>query len=322
MYRFWDTIIEPILVDYQPKIIVEVGSSSGVNTKNLLGFCEQNNSFCHTIDPTEIGNYNIIKDDLDKYGKWHKLLSLDALKNVMGDVFLLDGDHNWYTVYEELKLIEANVVRDNLKLPLIFFHDTNWPYHRRDLYYDPATIPDEHKKPFAYKGIVPNRSELSETEGINSTLSNATTEGGEHNGVLTGVEDFLQNSSFGEKYTFCSVPHFHGLGLLYPTEQLQPSTVKKINQHFNFSEAVVQILQSTENERIKGLLAQDQLRRQLHEMGNCLHTATQQFNDLNELWKDQSKMVDDLNRAMGNKSFLRQKMYQLGRSMFRGTKGR
>ena len=68
----------------------------------------------------------------------------------------------------------------------------DWPYGRRDLYYQPDTIPAEFRHPFAEKGIVRGQSRLAEVGGLNSrNYQNALEEGGPKNGVLTAIEDFL-----------------------------------------------------------------------------------------------------------------------------------
>ena len=80
------------------------------------------------------------------------------------DCILIDGDHNWYTVYHELKVISD---RDLLKRGgMVFFHDVEWPYGRRDMYYQPETIPQEHRHNCAQKGIMWGQSELSEHGGF------------------------------------------------------------------------------------------------------------------------------------------------------------
>ncbi len=56
------------------------------------------------------------------------------------DAVILDGDHNWYTVYNELKLLSRQV-DDGRPYPLVLVHDIGWPYGRRDLYYDPDVDP-------------------------------------------------------------------------------------------------------------------------------------------------------------------------------------
>jgi len=126
------------------------------------------------------------------------------------DCILIDGDHNWYTVFNELNLIRQRA----LLRPggVIFFHDVGWPYGRRDLYYQPDTIPAQYRLPFKRKGVLRGQSALAETGGGNSHLCNAIREGGPRNGVLTAVEDFLAQHP--SEYQFCRIRVQHGLGIL------------------------------------------------------------------------------------------------------------
>ena len=52
---------------------------------------------------------------------------------------ILDGDHNYYTLSEELRLIAERA--SGARLPLLIFHDIGWPLARRDAYYAPERIP-------------------------------------------------------------------------------------------------------------------------------------------------------------------------------------
>ena len=79
------------------------------------------------------------------------------------DAALIDGDHNWYTVYHEMKAI-AEVARANgAPLPVMILHDVGWPYGRRDLYYAPDTIPEECRQPYAQKGMVAGPQQAAST---------------------------------------------------------------------------------------------------------------------------------------------------------------
>lgn len=64
-----------------------------------------------------------------------KGISLEVLPELHDtfDCILIDGDHNWYTVYHELKMIYD---RELLKRGgIVFLHDVEWPWGRRDMYY-------------------------------------------------------------------------------------------------------------------------------------------------------------------------------------------
>ena len=107
MRRFWETIIEPIAGILQPEVIVEIGSDRGDNTRNLLEFCQENDATLHVIDPLPKYDVSEWQEHYGDHLVFHRALSLDALPSIdRMDLVLIDGDHNWYTVFKELKLIE------------------------------------------------------------------------------------------------------------------------------------------------------------------------------------------------------------------------
>jgi len=143
----------------------------------------------------------------------HKAISLRALPVVRGpfDCILIDGDHNWYTVYNELRLIRE---RELLRIGgMIFFHDVSWPYGRRDMYYQPELIPEAYRHAFERKAVVKGRNELADTGHSEDRLCNAIQEGGERNGVLTAIEDFLKEHD--GDYYFWRVRRLHGMGIMW-----------------------------------------------------------------------------------------------------------
>ena len=98
----------------QPQSIVEVGSDTGLNTKNLLEFCEKNGSELHVVDPFPKYDVSEWQERYAGHAFFHTALSLNAIPLVEHfDVVLIDGDHNWYTVYNELKLIEKHSVGES-----------------------------------------------------------------------------------------------------------------------------------------------------------------------------------------------------------------
>lgn len=112
---------------------------------------------------------------------------------------------------------------------MVLLHDVCWPYARRDLYYDPATIPEEFRHKYAQKGLIPGRKDALDY-GLNSGMHNAIHEGGPKNGVLTAVEDFMIETD--EPMHFHSVPAFHGYGILVSEQRLAICP----DLHISFSE--------------------------------------------------------------------------------------
>jgi SAM-dependent methyltransferase len=209
MNHFADKYLKPYIVENGYRNICEIGASLGENTEKMLSL----DSITMTvIDPCF---------DADLLAKHHdgqrikvlKGLSLDILPTLSEqfDCILIDGDHNWYTVYNELRLIEE---RKLLKTDgTIFFHDVGWPYGRRDMYFQPEVIPAEFTHPYEKKGIIYGQSELAESGGSNAEHYNAVFEGGTRNGVLTAVEDFVKERR--DEYTFFYVEEEFGLGVLF-----------------------------------------------------------------------------------------------------------
>jgi hypothetical protein len=213
MKTFVHKFIAPLLRDRGWKSICEIGASAGETTDELL---KEPLAHYTVIDPC-------FDEDLEaKYADDSRVTvvkrnSLDALAaGVEGlpgapfDCILIDGDHNWYTVFNELRLIrERGALAPG---GYLFFHDVGWPYGRRDMYYQPETIPAEFRRPFARKGMVRGQSKLAEDGGICEQFCNALDEGGARNGVLTAIEDFVALSP-GE-YRFARVQFEFGLGIM------------------------------------------------------------------------------------------------------------
>ena len=214
MRTFVRHYIAPLARKLRWRAICEIGARTGTSTDILLKL--PLNSYT-IIDPGFDENLQM-KYAGDSRVHVVKCNSLDALAPDAGigpgvrfDCILIDGDHNWYTVFNELRLIRERTL---LKAGgYIFLHDVDWPYGRRDLYYQPETIPDEFRHPFAEKGIVRGQSRLAEVGGLNSrNYLNALEEGGPKNGVLTAIEDFL--ALHPGDYRFFMIRYQWGLGVL------------------------------------------------------------------------------------------------------------
>lgn len=217
MNRFWEPIIEPLLEALEPVVIVEIGSDEGLNTRNLITFARAAGATLHVIDP--LPKYE--PDDWVRESRgrlvFHRVPSLEAISTIeRPDMVLIDGDHNWHTVINELRAIEDKAAEGGNPLPVILLHDVSWPYGRRDLYYEPDRIPPTERQPYARGGIRPGQSDVDTAGGFNNHLANARHEGGPRNGVLTAVEDFMVSSDL--ELTLVVVPAFNGLGVLYRSD--------------------------------------------------------------------------------------------------------
>jgi hypothetical protein len=224
--RFWEKAIKPIILFAKPKIIVEIGSLAGESTFKLLDYCKYCGAQTIIVEPMPLFDVQALQHNYGDVAKVMQMFSLEALPQIdKYDLLLIDGDHNWYTVYNELKLAEKMAKRTG-RFPIVVLHDTDWPYGRRDMYYFPESIPEEMRKPSALRGLEPGRSELLESGGMNCTVYNALYEYGEQNGVLTAVEDFMRESHFKLKYY--QLYSNNGLGIIVPDDSPHHSIINYI----------------------------------------------------------------------------------------------
>ena len=99
-------------------------------------------------------------------------------------------------------------------MPLMMFHDVAWPHARRDTYYVPERIPEEHRQPLAHEVYLsPSNPGVSDDGGLPFVWA-AEREGGPRNGTLTALEDFVARRTGAPLAT---VPAFFGFGALWHT---------------------------------------------------------------------------------------------------------
>jgi len=219
MFPFWDIAIAPVIRASGARRVVEIGALRGETTARMF---EQlgPDSELHVIDP--LPQFDPAEHEAAFPGRYsfHRGLSHDVLPGLPAmDVALVDGDHNWFTVFHELEMLSTTARQAGQPLPILLCHDVGWPYGRRDLYYEPSRIPTEHRQPYRRAGIYPNRRKLAPKGGMNRTLANAEMEGGPRNGVMTGVDDFL--ATYDRPVRLVELPIYFGLAIAVETERLR-----------------------------------------------------------------------------------------------------
>ena len=189
--------------------VVEIGAYAGDLTGFLVKWGARSGARIGAIDPDP-------EPDLVKLADANPALdlvretSLDALGRIeLPDAVIIDGDHNYYTVSEELRLIGERA--QGSALPLLLFHDVCWPHARRDDYYAPDQVPEEHRQPIVEGGGVFPGEPGIRPGGLPFRFA-AAREGGPRNGVLTAIEDFVASS---DGLRLVIVPAFFGLGVVF-----------------------------------------------------------------------------------------------------------
>jgi hypothetical protein len=200
----------PCLDAVGARSVVEVGAYAGDFTRVLVAWAARSGATVQAIDPSPQPDL-IALAEANAGLELIRRTSLDALRDIpLPDAVVIDGDHNYFTVAEELRLIGERA--PGAELPLLLFHDVGWPHGRRDDYFDYDAIPPEARHPLANGdgGLYPGVRGLHR-DGLPYPRS-AAHEGGPGNGVLTAIEDFVAGR---ERLRLAVVPIFFGLGAVW-----------------------------------------------------------------------------------------------------------
>ena len=265
MNRFWNAAIRPILEAIDPEVIVEIGVDYGQTTRAILEM-PGSRAVLHAIDPAPQPNVDRWLETYPGRLVFHREASLNVIPHLPPfQVGLIDGDHNWYTVFNEFLLIAALAGNDPDRFPVLLFHDIGWPYGRRDLYYAHDRIPPEHRHPHARKGIKWGEADLAEDGGLNAQLQNALREGGERNGVLTGIEDAMAQTPI--EFDFIRIPAYFGLGILTPkARRAACPALSKVLDEIASGPGLLRFLATVEESRAQLQVVQQETTRELKRL--------------------------------------------------------
>jgi hypothetical protein len=237
--------------------VVEVGAEYGFFTRELLDWAADHDvERVAAIDPEP-------RPQLQQLATERKDLELIVAKSSealpdfeLTDAVIIDGDHNYFTVSEELRLVAA--AAGDRPLPLILLHDIGWPLARRDSYHAAATIPAEHRQPVAEPAFLhPDEPGTSE-RGLYYRCA-AAREGGPRNGVLTAVEDFLADRS---ELRLAILPPFFGLGVLWDSRAEAADSIASAVAPWDRNP----LLMRMEQKRVEHLVSEFQLMQKIDAM--------------------------------------------------------
>ncbi len=225
---FW-SLLKPLLDTLQPARLCEIGIGDGAFCERLVEYCTQKSAHYTGIDPTVSDAF--VTAHQSSCATFVRTPSLAALPDLdKQDIYFIDGDHNYYSVLNELHLSAG---ASGCHAPLIVLHDVCWPWARRDQYCAPDAIPEAYRHEYATDGgAMPGCSTLQE-DGFKGAESDyhyaaATHEGGARNGVLTAVEDFIESSGNAE-WKLIGIPVIFGMGILYHPEGMVPEVIRLLD---------------------------------------------------------------------------------------------
>lgn len=255
------------------KSILEVGAFQGELTRELLIWATENGARVTTIEPLP----NVpLKQVMADYPELEVLeeTSHDALRSLesLPDAMVIDGDHNYYTLFNELKIIGEKTGGD--LYPLTMFHDVGWPHARRDTYYAPDRIPEEHRQPLAHDmGLAPGNPGVTR-DGLPYEWA-AAAEGGPGNGVLTAIEDYMAEHA---DLRFAVIPVFFGFGILWSDQAPYAAEVASLVEAWDRNP----ILERLEGNRVFHLVKNHAMAQRIQELSERNARQEQLLRDMLE----------------------------------------
>ncbi|MEU8798981.1 class I SAM-dependent methyltransferase [Spirillospora sp. NPDC048819] len=157
----------------------------------------------------------------------------------VADLYVLDGDHNYAVVRGELAWIMKNAPD-----AVVVLNDVLWPCGRRDFYYQPSPVPPEDTHPATADGPTVWHDDLTPAgfvgDGVFTVAEHA---GGPRNGVLTAVEDTLDETG---GWRLHIVPAVFGFGILIRAGAPGADEISEVLRPYTSSN----LLATMENNRI------------------------------------------------------------------------
>ena len=210
MYNYYDLDIIPIILSrFKVNHIIISGFDDKSVVNLIFKYCDDNAASYTAIDFKDGVNNEFIQD-----------YTLNVLPNLSDyDAIFLNDDPNWYTVYNELNIINEN----NEEFPLVFICHNIFSHKRRDSYINPDVIPKEFRnefsKEFEYGNVL-----------IQDKFYHAIEENTSKNGVLTAIEDFIsENSSIG----MMDIKLLNGITILYPINNISKIRLGKLSEEIS-----------------------------------------------------------------------------------------
>lgn len=190
-------------------------------TQTLAAFCARKRGRLIAIDPTPAPGF-VGWAAAQRHVSHIASPSLDVVAALTGiDAWVIDGDHNYYTVFNELTAADALARRERTPLLAVLQH-VGWPCARRDMYYAPGRIPAEYRQPCSHDaGVTLDDPGYRIDRGYRGTgdFAWALQAGGPENGVLTAIEDFCRRAESGSRrLLYAQIPAVFGLGVLFDAD--------------------------------------------------------------------------------------------------------
>lgn len=284
--------------------LVEVGCEEAAFTEELGAWAEKHDGHLHCVEP-EPGDVLLEVSQSSAVVHLFRQRSPEALEVVPpSDAYFLDGDHNYWTVLEELRTIERR--RGGFDGAVVFLHDVGWPCARRDLYYSPESLPEDavHPHTFEHGVALDSRHVVQGGHRGEGHFAWALEEGGSRNGVLTAVEDFLADHS---DLAMATIPCLFGLGIMYSTSSPFAGELADLLRPYDGNELLHRLEGNRLDLYLRVLELQDSLEAiELHvrDVNTENRALVAKVEELEEAKRRSQPLIEEANAVLSSRAFL------------------
>jgi len=286
----FSSIIFPILETIQANTIGELTAADQENLKFLHLWLSGRQGKLVVLDancPDEFIDWIDSVDDLVTYVPQSGIDGIAQMPAV--DAWFVHGHPNWFNVYHELAEI-YETAKKNQQPMMIFLQNVAWPCARRDWYASPNSIPENFRQPHTWNGDDAADAMKIMNSRENKTYACALKEGGERNGVLTAVEDFVLNHA--DEFYWALIPSIFGLGVLFSRNHPRASEVARIIAPYHQHPLLINL----EKNRMANYLMAYDLKSSEKKMNNQIVVVESDFeqNHFAELESSVMRLLDML----------------------------
>ncbi len=239
----------------EARSVVEVGAYAGDLTALLADWAARNDARVVAVDPSPQDPLVALADERANL-ELVRETSLEALPRIeLPDAVVIDGDHNYWTVSEELRADRRAGAGRREPAAAAVSRRVLAPRAPGRLL-DAGQIPADRRHPVAGNagGLVPGEPGL--VEGGLPYPRSAVHEGGARNGVLTAIEDFVGAR---DGMRLAIVPAFFGLGVAWSQSAPWSEAVAGVVEGWDQNPVVARI----EANRVRLLASGSQVRSEL-----------------------------------------------------------
>jgi hypothetical protein len=262
MIHFWDRVVAPLVKALGPKAIFQVGGNDPGTTQKLIDAVELNDAVLHVATLNPQFDVDAARQRLRDRLVMHRARGLDVVPLLpTPDLILIDDDPNWYTLHSLLTATLRQARLCGRPFPVTALTQVGWPYARRDSYDEPSAIPSAFRQDYERAGIIPGRSALSANDGLFGDRNNAATENEFQSGVLTALQDFVEDQP--GTFVTTMLPMFHGLALLHPADGAAERALQPILKSLTFGKTAAALMADLEAARVELEIERVSLRQML-----------------------------------------------------------